>query len=254
MNGALEAGGTALGVLADSLEKKAMSRENRDHLRSGRLVLVSPYDPNAGFNVGHAMRRNKIVYAFADAALVVNAEIGRGGTWAGALEQLERHSSVPVYVRTTGPVSEALEALRGRGALPWPENLDGNAAVELALTPDRAPTPAGGRQATLLPPGETPQKVSDRPRAFKGRAAEELYRTVRRLIRDVLSEPKKPAEVAEALQVTPRQADQWLKRLLEEGIVVRTSRPVRYSLSPPSLFSMEVEDPLSEPAKAARGS
>src|SRR6185436_19207763 len=66
MRGALERGGRATGVLADSLERGALSRDHRQLLPDGRLVLISPYDPAAGFNVGHAMQRNKIIYALAD--------------------------------------------------------------------------------------------------------------------------------------------------------------------------------------------
>lgn len=55
MRGALQAGGKALGVLADGLEKAALNRENRNFLMNGQLVLLSTWDPTAGFNVGHAM-------------------------------------------------------------------------------------------------------------------------------------------------------------------------------------------------------
>jgi DNA processing protein len=124
MRGCLEAGGQVGGVLADGLERAALQREHRDPLLAGRLVLISPYDPGAGFNVGHAMQRNKVIYALADAALVVNADRGRGGTWAGATEQLDQRRLVPVYVRSTGDVGEGLVALRERGALPWPNPVD----------------------------------------------------------------------------------------------------------------------------------
>ena len=55
MAGALEAGSKVTGVQADNLERTVMTRENRNLLLEGQLVLISPYDPNAGFNVGHAM-------------------------------------------------------------------------------------------------------------------------------------------------------------------------------------------------------
>ena len=55
MRGSLEAGGKVTGVLADSLERAVLNRDHRDLLMDGQLVLVSPYDPAAGFNVGHAM-------------------------------------------------------------------------------------------------------------------------------------------------------------------------------------------------------
>jgi DNA processing protein len=45
---------------------------------------------------------------------------GKGGTWAGAIEQLEKLHFVPLYVRTDGDTGPGLEALRRKGALPWP--------------------------------------------------------------------------------------------------------------------------------------
>lgn len=120
MRGALEAGGKVVGVLADSLLKTTMNRENRNLILDGQLTLVSPYDPNAGFNVGNAMQRNKLIYALSNAALVVSSDVNKGGTWAGAVEQLEKLKYVPVYVRSTGASSPGLNALRKKGALPWP--------------------------------------------------------------------------------------------------------------------------------------
>lgn len=124
MFGALEQGGKAIGVLADSLERGAMNRENRNVLINGQLALVSSYDPSAGFNVGNAMRRNRLIYALADASLVVKSDFNKGGTWAGAIEQLDRLHMVPVYVRSTGEKSAGLEALRKKGAAPWPDPQD----------------------------------------------------------------------------------------------------------------------------------
>jgi predicted Rossmann fold nucleotide-binding protein DprA/Smf involved in DNA uptake len=83
-------------------------------------VLISPYDPSAGFNVGNAMQRNKLIYALADASLVVSSDFNKGGTWAGATEQLEKLRFVPVFVKSPSGGSEGLEALQRKGALPWP--------------------------------------------------------------------------------------------------------------------------------------
>jgi len=124
MRGALEAGGKVSGVLADSLEKTTMNRENRNLLLEGQLVLISPYDPGAGFNVGNAMQRNKLIYALADASLVVSSDLNKGGTWTGAVEQLDKLKFVPVYVRSTGESSVGLDALRSKGAIPWPNPQD----------------------------------------------------------------------------------------------------------------------------------
>lgn len=124
MRGALEGGGKVCGVLADSLEKTTMNREHRNLLLDGQLVLISPYDPSAGFNVGNAMQRNKLIYALADTSLVVSSDLNKGGTWAGAAEQLDKLKFVPVFIRSTGESSAGLDALRKKGALLWPNPQD----------------------------------------------------------------------------------------------------------------------------------
>jgi DNA processing protein len=163
MRGALEAGGKVSGVLADSLEKTTMNREHRNLLLDGQLVLISPYDPSAGFNVGNAMQRNKLIYALSDASLVVSSDLNKGGTWAGAIEQLDKFKFVPVYVRSTGEMSAGLDALRGKGAIPWPNPKDAGAlesvfdaasSVQVTLSqPDLAMFSSDGSSdiATTLP-------------------------------------------------------------------------------------------------------
>ena len=121
MRGALDGGGRVMGVMADSLEKAVMRREYRDALIEGRLVLICPYDPAARFQVGHAMQRNKLIYALASAALAVNSDYQKGGTWAGAVEQLDKLKFVPVYVRANGETGRGLDGLRERGAMAWPD-------------------------------------------------------------------------------------------------------------------------------------
>ena len=59
MNAALETGGQVVGVLAGDLERTVMNREYRDLLVEERLVLISPYEPSSGFNVGHAMHETR---------------------------------------------------------------------------------------------------------------------------------------------------------------------------------------------------
>jgi predicted Rossmann fold nucleotide-binding protein DprA/Smf involved in DNA uptake len=137
MRGALLQGGNAIGVLGDSLEKAAIQRDNRAPLLEQRLVLVSPYDPNAAFNVGHAMQRNKLIYALSDAALVVNSDLNKGGTWAGAIEQLTELKYVPIYIRSTGDPCDALEALRQKGAEPWPNPVDAD-GISVAVRATRS--------------------------------------------------------------------------------------------------------------------
>lgn len=158
MRGALEAGGKVCGVLADSLEKTTMNREHRNLLLDGQLVLISPYDPSAGFNVGHAMQRNKLIYALSDASLIVNSDVNKGGTWAGAVEQLDKFKFVPVFIRSTGVPSAGLDALRSKGALLWPNPRDVESFDELFNI--AMPSAVASRQSGISLLDEAPALVT----------------------------------------------------------------------------------------------
>jgi predicted Rossmann fold nucleotide-binding protein DprA/Smf involved in DNA uptake len=114
MLGALENEGTVVGVLSDRLLKAATSSKYRPALMAQKLVLISPFSPEAGFDVGNAMARNKYVYCLADAAVVVQSGT-KGGTWAGALENL-KHGWVPVWVKPTGDPASGNAPLVAKGA------------------------------------------------------------------------------------------------------------------------------------------
>lgn len=241
MHGAQEAGGKVVGVLADSLERAALNREHHRALMDGQLVLISPYDPSAGFNVGHAMQRNKLIYALADAALVVNADYEKGGTWAGAVEQLEKLRLVPVYVRTNGETGKGLEALQRKGALPWPDpktpealaeafaiegspKTDPSSQNELALSAEEEGKQTAENPPSLLPDDESiGSELSDSALT----PADELLAKVRELLKGMTT-PKTEAQVAAELQVTKYQARRWLQRIVEEGVMERLPDPVRY--------------------------
>jgi len=239
MRGALETGGKVAGVLADSLERTALNREHRNLLMNGQLVLISPYDPSAGFNVGNAMQRNKLIYALADAALVVNSDYNKGGTWAGAVEQLEKLHLVPIYVRSNGETGKGLEALGRKGALPWPnpDNAEALASALAVSAPSEIPNEEQLSPATAREPApdyaariETPEVGAQAipPTASVPAApAEELFSKVRSLL-EKMDTPKSDAEVAEELNVSKSQAKEWLQRLVKEGVIKKVSKPVRY--------------------------
>jgi len=114
---ALEARGTAVSVLADSLEKQVKVR--KEALKMGDLCLVTPYSPNAGFSVGAAMGRNRLIYCLADYAIVVASDAETGGTWTGATETL-KNGWVPVFVLEHGQMPDGNKLLLQKGALAFP--------------------------------------------------------------------------------------------------------------------------------------
>ena len=238
MHGALDAGGYVAGVLADGLEKAAMLRAYREALMDGRLVLICPYDPAAGFLVGHAMQRNKLIYALSDAALVVSSDYEKGGTWAGAVEQLDKLKLVPVYVRANGGSGKGLEGLRERGAMPWPEP---NTPEAFEKTLDAAPSvkcDAPEQQTLSLDIRDEPAPLEADSAGCAGSAPEpdvkvdaalanELFTKVGELI-ERMDAPKTAADVAKKLEVPERLAGAWLGRFFDEKLGVlfgRTGEP-----------------------------
>jgi predicted Rossmann fold nucleotide-binding protein DprA/Smf involved in DNA uptake len=122
MEGALAAGGKAVGVLADSLQKLIRQPDVREFIMNGQLVLLTPYQPDNGFSIGAAMGRNKVIYGCADFAVVVSSEHQKGGTWSGAVENLQA-KWCPSFVRSADDVPAGNRELINKGAQPLPADL-----------------------------------------------------------------------------------------------------------------------------------
>ncbi len=243
VHGALTAGGTAVGVLADSLERAAIARENREALMAGRLVLISPYDPKAGFNVGNAMQRNKLIYGLADAGLIVESDYNKGGTWAGAVEQLNKLRLVPIYARIDGDISKGIRELQCKGARPWPapKTADDFRAV-LAGEQVHSETEASQQSVFSLDCGEAAEAHDDdigeqivpsvpptEPESMPGTTpADKLLGAVEQILKEEFDKPIKPADVAKCFGVSRPQAGKWLKQLEQAGKYQRRNRQAPY--------------------------
>ena len=266
MESALNAGGAVIGVLADNLLKKSLEKAFRGAIASGKLLLLSPYHPEASFSVGSAMGRNKLIYALSDYALVVSSDYKKGGTWAGAEEELKRGRPLPVFVRLGDRIPEGNKRLAALGALPWPNIGQDGLLLELLAGKSTEPSrseqsfqtsslfdengePGSLAQVQLPETEETPKKHSDAssentPEDSSSRVAatlfqegetaaslppaDVLYRAVLPLLLEKLEKPASADELASLFDVSKPQIRKWLDRGTAEGKVKKTTRPVRY--------------------------
>ncbi len=253
MNGALEAGGAVVGVLAENLLRASVTRDSRDAIADGRLLLISHCHPNARFNVGTAMWRNKLIYAMADAGLVVSAEYKKGGTWAGAEEELRRKPVKPVFVRRGKDVPSGNTNLVKLGGVQFPQNfadLDPHSIGDLIsmaknmVVESEFPlfSEAKSGKRTAISKGSQNGMVSTLPHTRlegsgnirlpeSGGAKLTAYDMILELLINYLREPKSVDELIKELDVKKSQMQDWLQRAISENKIKKLSRPTRYEVA-----------------------
>lgn len=250
MLAALKVEGTVVGALAENLSRAVVVPHFRDAIKARSLVLISAVDPNMGFNVGNAMARNKLIYALSDAGLIANADYEKGGTWAGAIEQINRFKCCPVYVRTAQRTPKGNKALIERGAIAWPAPDNATAfqqmmtegvaptepaEVELAFTKETTEQPTAPVQEKEIVPAsnEVTNHASQCSPAESIRAAAEQA-----ILQTLKDNPLSEADLAKQLDIAKGQVKIWLKALIEAHQIEKTKSPVRYrvSLKQPELF------------------
>ena len=219
---ALEAGGSAAGVLPGGLARAAVRGKYRAAIQEGRLVLVSPYDPGSGFNVGHAMQRNRHIYALADYGLVVSSSSGSGGTWSGALEAL-KHGE-PVFVRSQGQkIPEGNHNLMKMGALSFPEDPWTNLAAKLRRTADHSVL-----QEQLLQDNFVEEQQEEDSEQSDVSPSKTAYDAVLPLLLAHLAQPLESKALAELIDTNTKQTQAWLTKAVQEEKVKKMRNPVRY--------------------------
>ena len=203
----LGAGGTAINVLSDSLEKAVVARRNRVPLAAGHLTMVTPFSPSTRFSVSNAMRANKYQYSLSDAAVVVESR-RTGGIWSGA-EENRREGWVPGFVRMDDQTSPGNRALLHLGLAPISsEDLENTADLRLFF-------------AERLTTAPVSQERPDLYGAF-----------VHGLLDLLLSGPRTETEIMHSFEIERVQARKWLERAVEERRIARVGRPVRFDLPP----------------------
>ena len=107
---ALACGGTLLDVLGGGLHEHVEDEVVASLIGSGRGAAVSLEHPDAMFTVSHAIARNKLLFALADAAFIFNTDGKRGES-----DALNNRTCDWIYAWEGGPGNATLIS---RGAIP----------------------------------------------------------------------------------------------------------------------------------------
>jgi predicted Rossmann fold nucleotide-binding protein DprA/Smf involved in DNA uptake len=222
---ALIHGGTAIGVLSDSLARMSVVGKYREALQEERLVLISPFDPQVNFNIGNAMARNKYIYALSDWALVVNSSYQEGGTWAGANENLTA-GWVPLFVRQAQALSLGNQSLLEKGGIAL-DKPTLQAITDLSQQLQQLSKTIPLANHDTLPPKNTvlPHPTENTPHFQK---PIDLFEIIWPYIEQQLTTAKTESELAEIFNLHPLQLRLWLKRALKMGKISRLTKPTRY--------------------------
>jgi predicted Rossmann fold nucleotide-binding protein DprA/Smf involved in DNA uptake len=205
-------------------------------------VLVSPFYPEAGFNAGNAMARNRYIYCLADTSLVVHSG-KKGGTLNGAEENLKKQW-VPLWVKPTQDKDAANEILVEKGGH-WCEEdiqrLDLAPLLSASLMgdnsrekdqPDLFSQVDGFADLFSIGVQEPAVEIhyvqeSDEPKAVANTLTDFYQLFVSELSRLAI-DPLNRDDLIEKMGLHKSQVTAWLKRALDDGYVKKLNRPVRY--------------------------
>ncbi|MBQ8093801.1 MAG: DNA-protecting protein DprA [Clostridia bacterium] len=140
----LSEGSSAIEYVSGSMMRKMRDHDLLRAIRDDRMLLMSVVVPTAEFNVGIAMMRNRYIYAQSSGTIVIRSDKGKGGTWAGATENLKK-SICPTFCRVCDyPGNKALLKM---GAIPINDEWDGNVDISYEFVAANESVPASPKVA-----------------------------------------------------------------------------------------------------------
>lgn len=120
----LSNGSFCIEYISDSFLRRIKKKDAFSAIQDKRLLLMSITKPDAGFNAGMAMQRNKYIYAQSEATVVVKSGYNKGGTWSGATEALKKRYC-PVLCRDHKQYQGNAELIK-LGAVPIDDSWNGD--------------------------------------------------------------------------------------------------------------------------------
>lgn len=223
---ALQSGGTCIEFLADSMAKKLVQEEYLKPILAGKLLVFSAVSPDLGFSVASAMNRNKYIYALTKKTFAIAADLNKGGTWAGATEAIKKKWG-NVFVLNTDRYS-GNKALISNGATSFStiaeldfSNLTQEEVIKNSVMDNLFEQPAYTKIYMVS------DNVSDYNRE-SGLVSEQIYRAVLPIIKGYLKKEHTKLDIIKALNIVPKQAEEWLKKAVDDKQIKKLIKPVRY--------------------------
>lgn len=215
---AIDEGGYVVSFIGDSLSKKIRNKDVIQNILNKRILLFSDVNPDTGFSVGRAMNRNKFIYAAAHGAFVVSSDFGKGGTWTGAVENIN-NSWTKLFV-WSGCEKKGNKELIIKGAIPYVIS-EQTILDTINLSPQK--DIEAYRQIDMFTPGK--DEITEN---IKEDTIIDLYDVVKEsLVQSIVGEMD-ANDIAQKCNIQKGQMNIWLKRLVTEGKIKRNKQ--MYSL------------------------
>lgn len=123
-NAALTCGAPLVEYVGHSLTKHVRRRDRLEALQDGQAIVLSTVVPDADFDRGALVGRNKYIYGHSVATIAVRSDLNRGGTWTGATEAMKK-GLCPVLCWSNVEY-DGNQGLISSGAIPIGEDWDGD--------------------------------------------------------------------------------------------------------------------------------
>lgn len=246
----LKNGGKVAIFIADSMINKIKKKEIREAITSKTLLIMSAINPSSGFTVYSAMDRNKYIYALSELTVIVSSDYNKGGTWAGATENL-KNNWVPTLVRYDDNIPKGNKELIKLGIKKFDMNSFDKDFKD--LVDKQEPKEEVGYEgdlfsfannnivenSTIAKEVVSKEKSSIDKEEIEVAVEKNLneentvkdydsYKLLINNIKEILLNPLSAEEFSAILNVNKTQGNTWLKRAIEDGLVKKTNKPVRY--------------------------
>lgn len=223
---ALNNNGYVVSILADSLDRKIKSKDIRENILSGKQLLISVNNPDAPFSAASAMNRNKYIYSLSNGTFVVASDYNKGGTWAGAIENI-KNKWVNTFVWNNKKYIGNSELIKKGGISV--EDINNISITDLISRKIEKVN-----QINIFELEKTVEISIEKESMINENNSEyikfdfDVYNKIIDLFLDFLKEPKTVEDIMVSLNITKSQATAWINKALSEDKISKINKPVRY--------------------------